>query len=280
MRRIFHYFAEFGRLAAVSCKYWRLYRSATENGKVFLLRLAATGPGRRLLSRKEVHVTLRSMPQPVYVRRATSDILVLHEIFELGGYGLAREWQLPPSPVILDLGGNIGLATLYFASIFPAATVIVAEPEPANLRILELNCRHLIADQRVKVAGAFVGASDGVAGIDRGGESWEFRKVDLAKAAAEPIECLSVPSLLRRSGAARIDLVKCDIEGSEAELFGSCRDWITQVRFLIVETHRPYTLEALYGDLRQAGWEFKVWKDWEGEEIGQCFLERREGGKS
>src|SRR5205085_9473562 len=126
------------------------------------------------------------------------------------------------------------------------------------------------------VAAGVVGAMDGTAGIDRGGESWGFRKLDLKEPGAEPIECMTVPTLLRKSGLTNIDLVKCDIEGSEAELFGACAEWIKSVRYLIVETHEPYSLGGLYRDLRHAGWKFKVVTEWEGNTISQCFLERVE----
>jgi FkbM family methyltransferase len=275
MRKVLHYFAQFARLIRLSFKHRHVYRSILERAKVFRLRLAATGPGRRFASTKLFPVELNPPFEKIYLRQATSDVLVLHEIFELGIYEPAAKWKLPPKSVIMDLGGNIGLATKYFAALFPTANLVVVEPEPNNRQILEMNCRSLLDTGRAKLVGAFVGARDYFAGIDRASGSWGFRKVNLAEAKDEPIECLSIRSLLRRTEHTQIDLVKCDIEGSEAELFGSCGDWIGAVRYLIVETHLPYSLKALYQDLREHGWDFDITKEWQGDAISQCFLQRK-----
>lgn len=42
-------------------------------------------------------------------------------------------------PFIIDCGGNIGLATLYFKVLFPGAEVIVFEPNPHTFQILNEN---------------------------------------------------------------------------------------------------------------------------------------------
>jgi hypothetical protein len=147
---------------------------------------------------------------------------------------------------------------------------------------LEANCRRLIESGRVVVVGAFVGACDGEATIDRSGESWEFRKGDAppadAAAVHEVIPCLSIPTLLRRAAVddgSRIDVLKCDIEGSEAELFAACAPWIGRVERIIVEVHPPYSLERLYADLRRAGWDFDVTAEFQREPYPLCFLTRR-----
>jgi FkbM family methyltransferase len=226
-------------------------------------------------------IRLRGWPDPVHVRRATSDFLVVIDIFEDGEYEAARKWTFPASaaPVVLDLGGNIGIGVVYFTRLWPGARVITVEPDAENRRLLEANCRRLIESGRVVVVGTFVGARDGDATIDRSGEAWEFRKGDApsAETRREVIPCLSIPTLLRRAAlgdGTRIDVLKCDIEGSEAELFASCAPWIGRVERLIVETHPPYSLSALYADLRRAGWDFDVTAEFDREPYPLCFLTR------
>ena len=55
-----------------------------------------------------------------------------------------------------------------------------------------------------------------------------------------------------------LDIVKCDIEGAEAELLQDCHDWIGRVRALVVECHAPYTAEALHTDLVRNGGSFRT----------------------
>jgi hypothetical protein len=47
-----------------------------------------------------------------------------------------------------------------------------------------------------------------------------------------------MPSLMQRYGLKRIDLLKIDIEGAEAELFGdTCESWIDRVVTIVMELH-------------------------------------------
>jgi FkbM family methyltransferase len=71
---------------------------------------------------------------------------------------------------------------------------------------------------------------------------------------SEAIEALTVPQLAEKAGMnCMIDLLKCDVEGAEAEVFAGCADWINRVRYLAVEVHAPYTSGALLAHLKNAG---------------------------
>ena len=50
-----------------------------------------------------------------------------------------------------------------------------------------------------------------------------------------------------------IDLLKCDVEGAERELFESCSSWLPHIRLASVECHHPYTQEDLLSALRANG---------------------------
>jgi heterodisulfide reductase subunit A-like polyferredoxin len=86
-----------------------------------------------------------------------------------------------------------------------------------------------------------------------------------------------MPTLLARRGLSRIHLLKCDIEGSEVELFRTCASWIARVDHLIVETHGEYRLANLYADLRAAGWDFEILSERQRSQTGVCFLKRAAG---
>lgn len=59
-----------------------------------------------------------------------------HEIFMRQVYFFAA---LNESPVIFDCGANIGLATLYFKTLYPRCVVEAFEPDPQTFGILEHN---------------------------------------------------------------------------------------------------------------------------------------------
>lgn len=93
------------------------------------------------------------------------------------------------------------------------------------------------------------------------------------KEAAVPVT--TVPELLREAGLnSEIDLLKCDIEGAERELFGACEPWIQRVRNLLVEVHGAYNGRALLEDLRRNGSNFTSKEIALGEAYGVYFLQR------
>jgi hypothetical protein len=82
---------------------------------------------------------------------------------------------------------------------------------------------------------------------------------DQKSAGGQPVEALTIPQLLERASAAgAVDLLKCDIEGAEQELFADCSAWIGRVRNILIEVHRPYTTEMFLADLGRAGARFDV----------------------
>jgi FkbM family methyltransferase len=261
------------RLLLIPLIYLRMGKSPADAWRAVRLRLTSTGPGRKLTRQKLQPLHLRALERPIQLRQATSDFFVVRQIYEEGEYEPAKQWRLPPGSTLVDLGGNVGLATLYLDSVFPGIKVLSVEPDESNRRLLEANCRHLIDAGRMTVVGAFVAAQDGAAGIDRGDDNWGFKKIG-APAGGEVIACYSVPTLLARSGIDGVDLLKCDVEGTEAELFKNCSRWIGRVKHLVVETHAPYKLSDLYAELRAAGWDFEVTAEREDPFTGLCFLKR------
>ena len=270
-------FKQLYRNARIAMWHRHGYRHLLDVPKDFLLRSTAEIYARRgnppVSWRLALH--LRKLPDPVYLRVANSDFLVLGEIFERDEYAQVKNWDLPKDARVVDLGANIGLASVYFVSLLPGAHIVAVEPDEENCGLIEKNCRRLLREDRLLVVRAFVAAQDGTAGIDRNVRAWAFQKVDAIEAGHEAVPCVSMMHLLRTSGFDRIDLLKCDIEGSERELFQSCSDWIGRVKHLIVETHKPYLVTDLYKDLRAAGWEFDVTFELQEELVGIAFLRGR-----
>jgi FkbM family methyltransferase len=257
-------------------RYRRLGLSWRDGWTAFMLRLAATGKGKALLGPKEYRLHLRVLPTPLTLRRTNSDIFVVRDVFESEDYGFVRKMELPANATILDLGANIGLASLYFASLFAESKIFAVEPDGANCDLLERNCAPLIASGRLKLVRAFVGGADGSATIVRNDQSWGFKKGGAAEAGQEVIPCFSISTLLKQRPMEKIDLLKCDIEGSELELFSDCGSWIHLVQNLIIEVHPPYSPEKLYADLRRASWEFETCDQQQrGTQYSLCVLRRK-----
>jgi FkbM family methyltransferase len=256
---------------------WRRYRyrKLLDIPRDFILRSTsdAVAPRPSALMSKPLSLSLRTLRDPLYLRVSNSDFAVFEEIFDRDEYAAIKQWKLPENAAIIDLGANIGLASVYFTALAPAARVVAVEPDADNCRVLRMNCKRLLDDGRLQVFCAFIAANDGTAGIDREESSWAFHKVDTIDASHEAVPCFSMEHLLDESGLAdRIDLLKCDIEGSERELFAGCASWIGRVKHLVCETHAPYLNADLYRDLRAAGWDFEIALDRQNDVDGIAFL--------
>ncbi len=75
-------------------------------------------------------------------RGGTREWDVIHELFFAGGYDRAFSYlrNLKGNPIVLDLGGNIGLFSLRAASTHKGARIFAYEPGPPNYRMFEINC--------------------------------------------------------------------------------------------------------------------------------------------
>lgn len=93
--------------------------------------------------------------------------------------------------------------------------------------------------------------------IDPGLDAWGFqvRQPDGDSHEAqdlltkEQVDALTVDDLFREYAIDRIDLLKLDIEGSEAEVFASSSGWIDRVDAICLELHdrfRPGSTRAFF----------------------------------
>lgn len=220
---------------------WR----ARGGGYEFLKRLVWNYSGRlpSLLRPREYRIKF-CYPEPIgaltLAQRPNggSDNFIHSEVFEHLNYRLPL---LDPPRTVLDLGANIGLATIYFARMYPDAEIACVEPMPENLRLLRKNFA-LNAVMATVFEGA-IDSSDGDVAMQVA--SMDFaHKID-ADANDESMGTLrvtsySVPTVMKLLGWSQIDLVKIDIEGHERILLSENCDWLHHVACICVEPHNTF----------------------------------------
>jgi FkbM family methyltransferase len=198
-------------------------------------------------SPRSLKISARSLGADVLIRSHTSDIAVLCEMAN----GAYRHLPAMDALTVVDLGANTGIAARWLHERYPDARLVCVEPDPGNAAILRENVRSVSAT----VIEACVGGSE--------------RTVSLATTTGEfgyriagdngDIPVLTMPQVLERAGmTGRLDVVKCDIEGSEAELLEDCAGWLGRVQALCVECHAPYAAVNLLADLVRNGGRFRV----------------------
>lgn len=202
-------------------------------------------------------------PDSVTLRLGTADIHVLKEVFLTDVYSFATPalTAMKPVRVVVDLGANIGMTVRLWSRLFPGSAVLAVEPDSANLQLCVANAG--AAAERLRTVRCFVGAVARTAGIDRALGTWAYRMSDTSTADdGDTIPVRTVPEILQEAhlGDARIDLLKCDIEGAEAEVFRGGPAWLRRVRCVLAEVHGAYTPEAIAADVRAAGgsWDLTV----------------------
>lgn len=185
------------------------------------------------------------------VRPGTSDVSALDQVYGAGSYdlrSLRRYAQIAAhyrdtvaggrTPLVLDLGANIGAAAHYFATAWPAGHVVALEPAADNFQLLFENTQDL---DNVTAMHAGIAAVPGWLRIaNKSAEKWAYRTERVEAQVAQAVRAVTVRELLEEFPGDRgyePFIVKIDIEGAEAELFAANTDWIDRFPVLIIELH-------------------------------------------
>ncbi len=208
---------------------------------------------------RETFRNLRCPPRGLYElrTRVAGKLLTVHVRGGTIDAQLARlilceesEYRLPAMPqprVVFDVGANIGLTTLYFASVFPAARIFSFEPLPQNVELLRRNVAPL--GERVTVIPKGLGAADGSFAYRRSDDPANFGGggfVDDSDRQALLLPVTTVAAVCRQHHLHAIDLMKIDTEGSElAVLRGTPLELLRHCRAVIGELHGEGDLEVL-----------------------------------
>lgn len=236
---------------------WSLYDRALRRWR------RAPLPGRGRVVRAQP----RALSEPVYLRLGGSDFAVLQELCPAreGEYDVVKGLSLGDEPYIVDLGANVGLSVRLWREWFPRARVLAVEPDPDNFALIKRNNadagRLGEEEATVALARVCVAAQEGEVQLIRSNLPWAFHMSrDVVNSGGSlKTQAITMEKLLEEADApGTVDLLKCDIEGAERELFESCRGWIHRVRFFVVETHDGWGAEDLAAALRRAGVEAEL----------------------
>lgn len=195
-------------------------------------------------------VRLPDVRHPFRLRAATSDAMVVHQVF------LQRQYDFPLPFVprtILDAGANVGLASIRFVHRFPSAAVLAVEFDPDSFALLADN---VAPYPQIRPLHAAVWMTSGVVTVaNPAAPSWSHHPAPVATG-RDGIPARTMPELLEALGGA-VDLLKLDIEGTERELLGpDAVAWLPAVRSVAIEVHekeRPGTRAIVAATLQAAG---------------------------
>jgi FkbM family methyltransferase len=174
------------------------------------------------------------------------DILTVKEVIVNQCYRLP--FAISPR-VLVDLGANIGLTSLWYSRRYDPDMIIAVEPSPLNIPLLRKNLE--ANGVRVKVIEGAIGPVDGSAQFRL---NRDHNMGSIGESGETTVAMLSMHTLIDAAlSGETVDVVKMDIEGGEQQLLSCNREWLRQVRSLIVEFHPtlvdyPALLSILEGE--------------------------------
>jgi FkbM family methyltransferase len=195
-------------------------------------------------TRQAMHLLrVKGLAHPLSLREGRSDPFFFGQIFLDQEFGPTRGLDVSS---VVDLGGNIGLASVWFLNTFPRAKVVTIEANPDNYPSLEANLGPY-GDRAAVVKGGVWWRQTPLAVVRRQNEGdAQVREALPGDSPATMIEGWDVPGLMALGGFKHIDLLKIDIEGAEVELLlQGAERWLPQVRNLSIELHGPECEAAL-----------------------------------
>lgn len=202
--------------------------------------LATSPPG------TECWLKTKDSVYPLLCRSGTSDYAVFQQIFFDDEYAPIRGKIC--DGVVIDCGANVGYSAAYFLSLSPGVRVIAVEPDAANVAILRKNLRRF--GDRAEVIHAAVWSHRTELAFAtsryRDGREWARQVTDQPCISDDStVAALGMEDILARCGAKRIDVLKIDVEGAEAKLFGQGYEaWLPNVDCIAIELHR----DSVFGD--------------------------------
>ncbi len=193
--------------------------------------------------------------------------VICEDIFERGVYYFEAS---NAEPTVIDCGGHIGLAVLYFKSLYPRAKIVTFEPNPETFALLQRNIaqNNLRGVKALNMALTGDASSNAVLYVGQNFlKAWDSTDtiepnlwVNMHEYRGIPVRSARLSSYVN----GRVDFVKLDIEGAEADVLEELDGKLAAVGAITLEYHQnpanlgERKLERVIGILEAAGFKHQV----------------------
>ncbi len=208
-----------------------------------------------------------SYPNLLHLRRG--DCIRLQELTDLKTFWqifLRRVYRVEASDrIILDIGANVGLFTLYAARQAPSAKILAVEPFPSTFERLQEAVREHRLTGRITCLNFAITGGGGIRLMRNDALPSQRRTLVPFEhgTSGVQVQAKTLGQLLREQGLNCVDLLKMDIEGGEYEvLLSTPPDVLRTIRRIALEYHgdcAPHTKLEIFNHLGKAG--FQVTRD-------------------
>ncbi len=185
-----------------------------------------------------------------YLRPDDSDPLVFKQIFIDKEYAyvlkfFTNEFKHDPE-IIIDAGANVGYTSQFFNLEIVNPKIIALEPDLENFHQLQLNSQQFEDTRAVNLALWYRTTSVTIHDSFRDGSSWSLNVKEI-ESNGEP-NALTLNEILSQYSLERIDILKIDVEGAEAEIFRKDDDLdkvLLKTKLIAIEVHEEFIEEKV-----------------------------------
>ena len=141
--------------------------------------------------------------------------------------------------IIIDIGANIGSASIFFSLNYPESTIFSFEPVSETYEILKKNTKNF---NNIFCYKSAITSSDNLKKIyideDRLGRSSLIKNHrDMETTYHEIVKTIDLNKFLDKNNIDKIDILKIDSEGSEKEILDSIKEKLNKVAIIYIEIH-------------------------------------------
>ena len=227
-----------------------------------------------LLNRTDVAQATLQGPQgtiPFYLFKTDACFQIANDIFAGVTYPIVP--FVSGIKTVVDIGANVGAASVYFALAYPGAQLYALEPASSPLSLLQQNVASL---RNVKVFPFGLHSSEKTVTLFHGKtDSVESSLSSSLRTTSESeqIRLRGAAQFLSDHGIDKIDVLKIDTEGCEVPILRSLEDYLPAVKVLYVEYHSERDRRLIDGLLAETHvlWRGHVNLAYRGE---YCYLQR------
>lgn len=156
------------------------------------------------------------------------------ELYIRNVYLSLPEFKLSPEMTVFDLGANMGIFTVLAA--LSSKKVVAVEAIKQFHKDIKKNLDDNNCRGRVLLVWGMVGAGTGMLANEKVRKKW---------LGENPPPVYSISELMKKTGTAKIDFMKIDIEGSEFDLFKKKEKWFSKVHYIAMEVHNPFFSDGI-----------------------------------
>jgi len=139
--------------------------------------------------------------------------------------------------VVMDVGANVGAASVYFSLLYPEAAIYSFEPGSRAFRLLQANTA---ARPSIHPHNFGLFSSNRDAALYRGKYETGASSVATSESTrpeSDPVTLRSVREWLDEQGISKVDVLKVDTEGCEVPILEAMSDMLPSIKVVYLEYH-------------------------------------------